>query len=473
MSRAHRRRRVVLAVLAGAVVAGGCLVALVAVAPGVALDGRWLWLERGWWGVACAGGGALLWGLTLGRRRAGPGRACVVCGYDMGPLPGAMTCPECGWTARSEREFLVRRVRASVVWPGVALLTVGTLLPTGFAVRRHGWAGGLPDWAIAEWVARVDGPPQPVLAELLRRMRLEGAWVGPGGWEGRLTARRGLLAERVLTGGAGGRAAALDLLVLLPPDAADRSRALVALASDDPRRRAGGAVLLAEMGGGRSGVRVPVAQLREVIESDDGEAQSAARYIVLWQSDAVLDDIVGVGPGPGAVRDAGAIRYAFDLLLEAPVEYDRWERLERLTTHYDAGVADRAVLLMAGIAARRGAPPPGLLRRALAAHDRLTAAGVRVARYGRPASWMLGAGARAVESLLDDPDAGVRLRLCRLLRPGEVIERSESWDESVEPWREMLSALERRRAAEPDDGVRQELSALIESIVTPPPGQAP
>jgi hypothetical protein len=128
----------------------------------------WAWYAAGWALIALGA-----WPLLTGRRtwRRRNGRLCRKCVYDMAGVPG-LTCPECGRTAKNERELIhhppLRRWRLA----GLALLTIGWGLVKTPVVSEFGWAAALPDWAVAlfaptdapsdaQWLARSAGTPQP------------------------------------------------------------------------------------------------------------------------------------------------------------------------------------------------------------------------------------------------------------------------------------------------------------------------
>jgi hypothetical protein len=98
-----------------------------------------LWLLGG---VLVAGGSiwtarALVWDRARGRRR------CAACWYDMAGLPG-LTCPECGRAAGHERRLArTRRYwRRAVV--GALVVSVGTAGLLTPRLRRRGWIGAVP-----------------------------------------------------------------------------------------------------------------------------------------------------------------------------------------------------------------------------------------------------------------------------------------------------------------------------------------
>ncbi|HYD02497.1 MAG TPA: hypothetical protein VEB22_14815 [Phycisphaerales bacterium] len=82
-------------------------------------------------------------------------------------LPG-LTCPECGWTAQFERQTRHRgRLRGWRI-AGLASLLAGYCLLEAAQVARHGWAGAIPDWALARWCP-TDVPPPAASTTLFQR----------------------------------------------------------------------------------------------------------------------------------------------------------------------------------------------------------------------------------------------------------------------------------------------------------------
>jgi hypothetical protein len=107
----------------------------------------WVWLAAGWCVIAPGA-----WLLLTGRRSwtRKRGRFCPRCEYDMQGTDG-LQCPECGRVAGGEREM--KRLPARKRWRlvGVSLLIVGWVLLQGPAFAAHGWAGGVPSWALVRW----------------------------------------------------------------------------------------------------------------------------------------------------------------------------------------------------------------------------------------------------------------------------------------------------------------------------------
>jgi hypothetical protein len=90
------------------------------------------------------------WLIVRGRllRKRLTASRCQRCAYDMTALP-SLTCPECGWVAKSERELRVRRGLKRVRAAGVVLLALGWVCGRAPVMREHGWPAGIPDWALA------------------------------------------------------------------------------------------------------------------------------------------------------------------------------------------------------------------------------------------------------------------------------------------------------------------------------------
>lgn len=103
--------------------------------------------------------------LVGGRRR---GRSCQGCGYSMEGAPG-LICPECGRTAKGERELLKRRRRWAWVILGLVVTLAGLgIAGQGEAMRRtNGWWSLAPDGVlvVGYWLTDSD----PGLQELATR----------------------------------------------------------------------------------------------------------------------------------------------------------------------------------------------------------------------------------------------------------------------------------------------------------------
>lgn len=100
------------------------------------------------WGMTAIGAAVAAWGLFWDRSRGR--KRCGRCWYDMGAVVG-YRCPECGKDAKRERGL--RRTRRRWRWAvlGVVVGTLGYSGATGgtvAAVRKHGWAAGLPEFVL-------------------------------------------------------------------------------------------------------------------------------------------------------------------------------------------------------------------------------------------------------------------------------------------------------------------------------------
>src|SRR5262245_55198026 len=97
----------------------------------------------------------LAWSLFCDRPRNG--RRCPRCWYDMQGAP-ALTCPECGRRARSERDL--RRTRRRWRW-AAASLPLFLAAYVAFAtprIVRSGWIGLVPTTGLIWWVGRYEPP---------------------------------------------------------------------------------------------------------------------------------------------------------------------------------------------------------------------------------------------------------------------------------------------------------------------------
>jgi len=106
-----------------------------------------------WWG--------LYWDRARGRRR------CPRCWYNLAYTPG-MTCGECGYTGRSEKDFARTRHR----WGITLLAMLGAALIGGYGIDRantQGWMSFGPTTVLI-WLLPVEGDRGPILAELRQRM---------------------------------------------------------------------------------------------------------------------------------------------------------------------------------------------------------------------------------------------------------------------------------------------------------------
>ena len=105
------------------------------------------------------------WGMFSDRAKGR--RRCPRCWYNLAYTPG-MTCGECGYTGRSEKDFARTRHR----W-GIALLAVlGAALIGGYVIDRantEGWMSYVPTTALI-WLMPIEGDNGPVLGELGQRM---------------------------------------------------------------------------------------------------------------------------------------------------------------------------------------------------------------------------------------------------------------------------------------------------------------
>lgn len=105
------------------------------------------------------------WGMFSDRAKGR--RRCPRCWYNLAYTPG-MTCGECGYTGRSEKDFARTRHR----W-GIALLAVlGAALIGGYVIDRantQGWMTYMPNTALV-WLMPVEGDSGPILGELGQRM---------------------------------------------------------------------------------------------------------------------------------------------------------------------------------------------------------------------------------------------------------------------------------------------------------------
>jgi len=107
------------------------------------------------------------WALFRDRERGR--RRCPRCWYDMDHLP-SMTCPECGYTARSERSFgKTRRRKRLAVLAMLGCASIGACV-IDCAVHR-GWMSFLPARCLL-WAMPIDeGIRQASIDELGQRMR--------------------------------------------------------------------------------------------------------------------------------------------------------------------------------------------------------------------------------------------------------------------------------------------------------------
>jgi len=392
---------------------------------------------------------------------SGTKRICPRCGYDMTALSGRLTCPECGLAAACEGALRPRPGHRWGVGVGLGLALGGVLAPTMLAVGRNGWAAGLPDWLLAEWVLRIDGLPQAVRTELSRRT--SGNAEAFNAWSERMHGRVEDVSARAMSALPGDRDFYIEMLPPSGLSARAFDRAVAALRGSDPARREGALVLLADVCARRAGERasVPIEPALPFLEDVDQRTATRARWLVLWQADAMLHAVAGDASGPGTVRDAATMVLYLRALLSVPVDLDGWETLERLSTHYDARVADHAAVLMALSSSRRGGPPPSVLRRAVLARARLENAGVTLPACGRLLSLAGTPGFERVVALVDDPDPAVRRGLSRQLTADLAAEAGGDGRRTLKGW---LPALRGRLERELDAGVRASLSGLIECI---------
>ena len=106
------------------------------------------------------------WGLfadaSKGRRR------CPRCWYDMAYSP-SWTCPECGYSARSEKDLSRTRRR-----PRIAILgMIGAALIGGFVIDRanqQGWMSHMPTSVLLWLLPAADNPSGSIFTELEQRM---------------------------------------------------------------------------------------------------------------------------------------------------------------------------------------------------------------------------------------------------------------------------------------------------------------
>jgi len=227
--------------------AGGCVVAGVPLAMGwlsraqnwgsVPLEEVALWGTAG--GLALAGIGVAIWGL-VGRKPRG--RECLRCSYDMIATAG-MTCPECGRTARRERELVRRRRRRWAIAAGMSLVLWGGAVWVIVQVQNGTWPRYVPGRVLVFLMPHYANR-SPLDMELRRRVPAltdpEGAGPATAAWDS-FVARRAALAVRdrgamesamLLIQKLGSRAAAA-VPILMPmledPSAATRRRALILL----------------------------------------------------------------------------------------------------------------------------------------------------------------------------------------------------------------------------------------------------
>ncbi|MCP3904626.1 MAG: hypothetical protein GY715_13450 [Planctomycetes bacterium] len=110
---------------------------------------------------------AAWWALFSDRPRGR--RRCPQCWYDVTHSPG-MTCPECGFVARAERELHQRRRRG---WAGI-LAILGCVMVGLYGGERlmdRGWTGYLPTWSVILAVPLTDDNSGAIYRELDRRVR--------------------------------------------------------------------------------------------------------------------------------------------------------------------------------------------------------------------------------------------------------------------------------------------------------------
>ncbi|MDY7108594.1 MAG: hypothetical protein SYC29_08145, partial [Planctomycetota bacterium] len=111
----------------------------------------------------------LAWWAMFSDRARGR-RRCPRCWYDLAYTPG-MTCNECGYTGRSEKDFARTRHR----W-GIALLAVlGAALVGGYIIDRanmKGWMTYVPQTALI-WLMPLEGDRGPIISELRTRMNAD------------------------------------------------------------------------------------------------------------------------------------------------------------------------------------------------------------------------------------------------------------------------------------------------------------
>ena len=110
----------------------------------MALVPTWVWLGAGW---LLAGLG--VWLLVRGRpfRLRHGGRLCRRCGYSMAGVP-SLKCPECGRTARSEKQLRVSRGSKRWRLTALTLLALGWLAMQAPGIISAGWKTAIPALAL-------------------------------------------------------------------------------------------------------------------------------------------------------------------------------------------------------------------------------------------------------------------------------------------------------------------------------------
>lgn len=112
-------------------------------------------------GGLVSGGALLLLSWAIFSDRAKGRRRCPRCWYDMAGVPG-LTCPECGRSARSERQLAKTRRRGRWAILALFLIAASGAASAWPVYRDHGWVGLVPSTVLVFLApADPDGDSKP------------------------------------------------------------------------------------------------------------------------------------------------------------------------------------------------------------------------------------------------------------------------------------------------------------------------
>ncbi len=130
-----------------------------------------------WLGITLLAAGAVVAGWALRGDRARGRKRCAGCGYDMAGAP-SLTCPECGRTAGSAREF--ERPRRRYRWAAVGALLILLAWPASRAplIQRHGWLAAVPlEVLVSVWPLSEDYTDETWDHIFMRLQQYEPGWM--------------------------------------------------------------------------------------------------------------------------------------------------------------------------------------------------------------------------------------------------------------------------------------------------------